>query len=195
MSGTIGDIYKQMEYARLELTGSAEDRDPYGILNYNNVGTILKTSHSINDCSNIVLEIYENPEVQTQEVHELRQKLSRQVYDEYAGTTGLYNIYVSVQGNGTAFVNPTSVNVGDTYDLTVTPNVGESLIDIIAYAIRTGESVAVAAIVGTQTITQQVASSVMILVEFTGTPPTPPVLQAIKQKRMPIWMYPIFRKG
>lgn len=113
-------------------------------------------------------------------------------YMVHGGQSGAYRINVTVSGNGVAYVNPTSVDLNDTYDLTVTPASGESLIDIIATAIATGEAIAVSVITGTQTITQSVASDVSIIVSFTGTPPTPPT-PIYKRKGMPIWMYPILR--
>lgn len=112
-------------------------------------------------------------------------------YMSHSGQSGDYNINVTVSGNGTAYVNPTSVNLNDTYDLTVTPATGESLIDIIATAIATGEAIAVSVITGTQTITQRVASDVSIIVSFTGTPPIPS--SRINKHTMPIWMYPRLR--
>ena len=192
MSGTIGDIYKQMEYAVLELTGSASERDPYGILNYNPVGTVLKTSHSINDCSDIVLEIYENPTDQSQAVHELRRKLSQQVLDEYGGGGTTLHIYTIVQGNGTIYVsNPTPV-FEEIIHLVCTPVTGESFIEVIGTTLG-GQSVALDPYIADQYF-QMPNESVTILAEFTGTTPPVPVPTVGQRHRMPIWMYPNLRR-
>ena len=118
-------------------------------------------------------------------------------YNTYHSTTGDYHIYVSVTGNGTAYVVPTTVNIGDDYVLTVTPASGESLVDIVAREIDTGLSVAVAVQTGSQTIPMRSNSDIQIDVTFTGTtppPPPPPPVYKTEKTGMPIWMYPRFKR-
>ena len=112
-------------------------------------------------------------------------------YNTYSGSTG-YHINVNTTGNGTAFVVPTVVDIGDTYDLTVTPASGESLIDIVATEDATGMYVAIPVQTGTQTILMNSASNITIDVSFTGIPPTPPI-PVEEDGNMPIWMYPFMK--
>lgn len=177
---SIGDIYKQLEYILIELSS-----------NFASVGAFLSSSNDIDACSDIVLEAYENPQIQTQAVHELRRKYSNQVYDIYGSGTPTLHIYLDVNGNGTAGVSNTTPSSGDTVTLTCTPNAGESLIDIIATTIS-GMSVALDPTLLIQTFTMP-NESILISVFFTGT--TPPTPSFTKKTGMPIWMYPMFMKG
>lgn len=179
---SIGNIYLQLSYVLDEIDSSGFSR----------VKSILTTSHSINDCSDIVLEVYENPQNQSQAVHQLRRTYSTQVYNTYASPspTDLY-IYLYIDGNGTATVSDTSPAQGDTITLTCIPASGESLLDIVATTLG-GQSVALDPSLLSQTFTMP-NESIIINVTFSGiTPPTPTPTKMARQK-MPIWMYPRFR--
>ena len=123
-----------------------------------------------------------------------RQHYAEQIYNTYAGgATGDCQVYLQVNGNGTATVVPTSVNAGQDVTLTCTPASGEYLVNINAYEIASGQSIAVTVTTGSQNI--PIYNDAMIEVFFTGTPPTPPTPTSyLQKKRMPIWMYPMFRK-
>lgn len=122
-----------------------------------------------------------------------RQHYAQQIYDTYAGgATGDCHVYLQVNGNGTATVVPTSVNAGQDVTLTCTPANGEQLLDIIAYEIQSGQSIAVTVTIGSQII--PIYNDAIIQVFFSGTPPVPPTPTYLEKKRMPIWMYPMFRK-
>ena len=180
-SHSIGNIYYQLEYIIEELTTGG----------YQRVGNVLRTSTDIDVCSDIVLEVYENPANQSQAVHELRRQYSAQVYDIYGSGTATLHVYLSVTGNGTASVSNYSPTFGEVVTLTCIPNTGESLLDIIATTL-TGQSVAIDPHLLSQTFTMP-NESIVISVTFSGTPPVPPAPMYAKHK-MPIWMYPIFKR-
>ena len=122
-----------------------------------------------------------------------RQHYAQQIYDTYAGgATGDCHVYLQVNGNGTATVVPTSVNAGQDVTLTCTPATGEQLLNIIATEIQSGQSIAVTVTTGSQLI--PIYNDAIIQVFFSGTPPVPPTPTYLEKKRMPIWMYPMFRK-
>ena len=105
------------------------------------------------------------------------------------------NIYVNVTGNGSAWVDNPTPNLGDTITLECIPNTGETLDDVQA---TDGNNYPVAvAVQQTQTITlsssYDYGGSITIDVTFSGTtPPTPTTPR--KRKRMPIWMYPCLNR-
>ena len=162
---------------------------------YSSVKTAMIAATSVDEATRIYCRRYEGGSW-----NQTRLDNANYFYNTYSGTsTGQYNIYVSVTGSGTAYVNPTSVDVGDTYDLTVTPASGESLVDIVAREIATGLAVAIAVQTGTQTIPMRSNSDIQINVEFTGTtppPPPPPPVPPVTgfRKHMPIWEYPRFKR-
>lgn len=120
-----------------------------------------------------------------------RQHYAQQIYNTYAGgASGDCQIYLQVIGNGTATVVPTSVNAGQDITLTCTPAVGEQLLNIIAYEIQSGQSIAVALTTGSQII--PIYNDAMFEVYFSGTPPVPPVGYQ-DEHHMPIWMYLRFK--
>lgn len=186
-SHSIGNIYYQLEYVVQELTNGS----------YQSVGNVLRTSTNLNECSDIVLEVYENPDNQSQAVHELRRKYSQQVYDTYgSGTTG-YHIYLDVYGNGTASVSNASPQAGETVTLTCVPAQGEQLLNIDARVMSSGQSMALDPTLLIQTFPMP-SDNVSIAVTFSGeTPPEPPEPPKQRQKGMPIWMYPsnLYMKG
>lgn len=185
---TIGDIYKQLEYIMLELTGNDYN---IGVLNYSSVGNVLMSSHDIDACSDICLEVYENPTDQSQAVHETRRQYAQQVYAVYGSgqpVTTLH-IYLNVEGNGSASVSDTTPQAGDTITLTCIPAQNESLTDIIATTVS-GQSVAIDPSLLVQSFPMP-NESIIIYVIFTGIAPTP---TKYKRHKMPIWMYPCIKK-
>ena len=178
-SNSIGNIYFQLEYCLAELTTGS----------FQSVGNVLSTSHDINQCSDTVLEVYENPEVQSEEVHRLRRTYSVDVYNEYAG--GTLHITINVTGNGRARVSNYNPVVGNIITLTCTPHTGEYLVDIIATTVG-GQSVALDPTAMVQTFPMP-NESINIAVEFTSYAPPTPIPTGNKKKGMPIWMYPCLR--
>jgi hypothetical protein len=178
-SNSIGNIYLQLEYIIEELTTGS----------FSSVGSVLSSSNDINICSDIVLEQYENPDVQSEAVHIIRRQNSVDVYNTYS--TGTLHITVNSYGNGTARVSNNNPVAGNIITLTCTPNTGEALLDIIARTVG-GQSMALDPTMLVQTFTMP-NESVIIEVSFTSiTPPTPPT-PTNKRKGMPIWMYPCLR--
>lgn len=173
---------KQLEYIQYEFTEGA----------YSSVRTAMINATTIREATRIYCNRYEVGSYNTN-----RLTYAQYFYDTYAGgTTGEYHISVVVEGNGTAYVVPSYVNYDDTYDLTVLPASGESLVDIIAREVDTGMVVAITVQTGTQTIPMHSNSDIIITVTFTGDTPTPPTPTPTKKakKGMPIWMYPMFKR-
>ena len=184
----IGDINRGLGYLHAELRG---DYASQGI-DYTNVLSACQNATNLHNCTDYVLDNFENPAVPN---YTEREQIADDLWTYFFGGGGSgYSIYVTTVGNGSAFVVPTTVNTGDTYDLTVTPATGESLVDIVATEISTGQYIAIPVQTGTQTVPFNSASNISIIVTFTGTPPIPPTPTLdIDEKHMPIWMYPFMR--
>ena len=117
-------------------------------------------------------------------------KANAQYWDSYFN--GQYYISLNVTGNGTARAIPSVANANDTIRLICTPASGETLLDIDARDTQ-GHSFALA-VVQDQTFTMP-SFSLIIAVAFSGTPPTPPTpTGTYTEKKMPVWMYPKFRR-
>lgn len=95
-----------------------------------------------------------------------------------------YAMYITVEGNGTAYASPNPQEEGQTVTLYCTPDTGETLDDIDA---RTPQGYSFAlALAQVQTFTMP-SYDLTIKVKFSGTtPPTPPSTR--KKKGMPLWM-------
>lgn len=183
-SHSIGNIYYQLEYIIDEIYSGS----------FNSVKNILTTSHSLNDCSDIVLEVYENPLNQSQAVHELRRQYTSEVFAIYGTASGNY-IIVSTTGDGTAYVDNPNPLDGASFTLYATPASGETLQDITARDSH-GYSIAMQ-VVPQYTYTYNETSwgnYINIYVEFSGTPPIPPTPTLREEHSMPIWMYPHLRR-
>ena len=104
-------------------------------------------------------------------------------------------IDVVVVGNGYAYVSNSDPVDGETVTLTCDAATGETIDDVEAWD-SSAHPVAFAP-VQTQSFVwydSTYGGALTIKVTFSGsTPPTPPTSTA-KRKRMPIWMYPMFRK-
>ncbi len=107
-------------------------------------------------------------------------------YNLYAGSAGNYRTYLYVNGDGTATVSPITANYNDSVTLTVTPASGESLVDIIAVGLSTGQSVALYVQTGSQVFSMP-NEDIAITVTFTGSPPHPPPPVPTDNK-MPLYM-------
>ena len=83
----------------------------------------LKSSTSIDECSDIICDYYENPRVHN---YEDRRNYSHQFYDEYADApVGQYRIYTySDNAGGTVYASTTYANTGDTVYLYHTESAG-----------------------------------------------------------------------
>lgn len=183
----IGDIQRGLGYLHAELRG---DYASQGI-DYSNVLTVCQNATDLHNCTDYVLDHFENPLIPN---YSEREQIADDLWTYFFGGGGSYTIYLTVEGNGTASVVPTTVNTGDTYDLTCTPASGEYLIDIIAVETDTGYSIAIPVQTGTQTVPFNSSSNISIRVIFSGIPPVPPTPAYLEKKRMPIWMYPMFRR-
>ena len=181
---TLNDIYAQTEYVIDEISE---------VIDFEPVYNTLTTSHDINACSDICLEIYEDPEDQSQAVHELRRRYSKEIYDKYATHPPVeyYTIAKDVQGDGTVTV-PSMAQAGDDVELKCIPSSGQTLNDINIIT-ESGESVAIS-VVEIQTFIMP-AANILVHVLFSGeTPPTPPTpTSQMLRHRMPVWMYPFIR--
>ena len=180
---TLNDIYKQVEYAMNEISELGDFQPVYDM---------LTTSHDIDACSDICLEVYENPEDQSQAAHDKRRKFAHEIYDKYASSpTQYYTIAKHIQGDGTVSV-PSISQGGAEVTLECRPSSGQTLEDINIVT-ESGESVAIL-VTEIQTFPMPFAN-IIIHVLFSGvTPPTPTPTNTGIRKRMPIWMYPKFRK-
>lgn len=116
-------------------------------------------------------------------------------YNTFAGGGGGGDYYISLSttGNGIASVYPRTANQGDTITLDVQPASGETLLDIDARCVSSGQAVALYVQTGTQTFPMP-DDNVRILVSFSGTsPPTPTPFKStfplflMKRKRRPLW--------
>lgn len=115
----------------------------------------------------------------------LRNTYATNWYNTFAGQPHSdYYIELTVNGNGTATVVPMRANAGDNIELTVTPNTGETLIDINAIGMTSGQSIAIPVQTGTQFFLMP-SESIFLDVTFSGTPPVPPPVQTSK---MPLYM-------
>ena len=183
---SIGDIQRGLGYLRAELEGVYASEG----IDYRSTLTHCQNATNLYDCTDYVLDHFESPRYPN---YQQRRNYADSLWTFFFGQpTGDYNIYVTTEGDGTASVNPSTVSTGDTYDLTCTPNTGETLLDIIATETDTGMSVAIPVVTGTQTVPFNSASNLSIRVIFSGTPPTPPppVHGVTKRNKLPIWMYP-----
>lgn len=120
-----------------------------------------------------------------------RQHYALQIYDTYA-SGGVLHIATGVVGNGTISVSNPYPQAGETITLRCIPASGETLVDIEARIISSGQAVALSV-----TEIQQFpmpSESIYILATFTGVTPPPPIPTGITRRKMPIWMYPCLRR-
>lgn len=183
----IGDINRALGYLHAELRGDYASQG----LDYRSTLVACQNATDLHTCTDYVLDHFEGPLYPN---YSEREQIADDLWDYFFGSGSGYTIYVTTIGNGTAYVIPTVVNTGDTYDLTITPASGESLVDIVGTEISTGYAVAIPVQTGTQTIPFNSASNLSIVVTFTGTPPIPPTpTRYMEEHHMPIWMYQSLR--
>ena len=122
-----------------------------------------------------------------------RLRFANHFYDTYAGATG-NSIYITVNGNGTAYVSNPHPPANGSFTLYAYPASGETLDDITATT-SSGASIAMELATEWSYIYDETnwGNFINITVDFSGTPPVPPQTY-IQEKRMPIWMYPSIRK-
>ena len=129
-----------------------------------------------------------------------RKKLATQILRKY-GNVDYNMVYVSVTGNGTAYVsNPYPLD-GEEITLYAHPSQNESIVDITGRA-SNGQAIALYNDRESQPITyneQNYGNYINIYVEFSGstppTPPTPPTPASLYWRRnhMKIWEYPFLK--
>lgn len=113
-------------------------------------------------------------------------------YNEFAHS-GTTTVFVNYTGNGYAYTDNPTAQVGESFTIYATPN-GEDRIENIEGTTEGGQSIAMGqGEVETYTYQQAYGSYITVNVTFTGeTPPEPPTPKK-KEHHLPIWMYP-YRK-
>lgn len=107
-------------------------------------------------------------------------------YNTFAGGgTGDHYVALTVSGNGVATVSPTIASENDTITLYAMPNAGESLNDITAQCVTSGQYIALYVQTGYQTFPMP-DDDVAVNVLFTGTSPPTPVTP---KKEYPWFLY------
>lgn len=121
----------------------------------------------------------------------IRRTDARYWYDKFSGTpsTGKAISFV-INGNGTASASVYRATQGQQVTITATPNAGDTF---QGWSLLYGD-ITLNPNDNPQTFTMG-TQAVQIQASFTGTtpPPPPPPFENRPPKKMPIWMYPIFR--
>lgn len=133
--------------------------------------------------------------------YDIRRSDARKWFNYFGGTQSGYPVIISVDGNGTAFANyhlndyTTQIHRaedGEDVFIHAIPNSPDTFIN---WTVDSG-GVTIDYEYGENTFFTMHPNAVQITAHFTGqTPePQPPIpKEGIKRKRMPIWMYPMFR--
>lgn len=178
---SIGSLTRGLNMIQWELTEGG----------YQSTLEYLQSATSIDNATRRVFDYYEGAGDDTLFA---RQTYAQEIYDTYGSGGGLF-ITTAVSGNGTITVSDYTPEPLQEITLSCIPASGETLLNIDARIISSQQSVALS-LVEVQTFPMP-TESISILAEFTGTtpvPPIPPVPTYGKRKRkMPIWLYPIFR--
>ena len=126
-----------------------------------------------------------------------REEYAKHFYYTYGSSAGL-SIQTGSTGNGTISVSDRTPQAGDTITLRCIPAAGETLLDIEARIISSGQAMALS-VTEIQTFPMP-NESVYIFATFSGTtPPTPyppqpyPPYIINTSKSMPIWEYPVIK--
>jgi len=160
---------------------------------YTSTLSALTSATNIDDATDYVFTYYEGAGDGTLAQ---RQHFAQQIYDIYAGGAGTLHVYVTSVGNGYAYVSNPTPDFEEYFTLYCIPAQGETLINVVGYSIPSGYPVALNVLEEQEV--RMPNESIQITVTFSGeTPPVPPTPTArtMKITGMPIWMYPIFRKG
>ena len=172
----------QFDYITWEWT----DQDSY----YNQFLPYMQSVRSLASATRYYCDHYEVGTWNTQ-----RLTYAQNWYDIFAGGGGggQYYLSLAVTGNGNATLYPRTANQGDTITLDVQPASGETLLDIVARCVTSGQAVALYVQTGPQTFSMP-NDDVSVVVSFSGTsPPTPVPIKStfplflMKRKRRPIW--------
>jgi len=181
----IGDIQRGLGYLHAELRGDYVSQG----LDYTNVLSACQNATDLHTCTDYVLDNFEGPLVPN---YAEREQIADDLWAWFFGGT---KISVATVGNGTAYVSDYNPADGAPFTLYATPASGETLLSIDAWD-ENGYSIAMEQYAPyTYTYNAGWGAHISIIVTFSGTPPVPPVPTGyIERKRMPIWMYPMFRK-
>lgn len=174
----IGDIQRGLGYLRYELENS-----------YSSTLSACQNATDLHTCTDYVLDHFESP---ARPNYTEREQIADDLWAWFFGGT---KISVATVGNGTAYVSDYDPADGAPFTLYATPATGETLLSIDAWDAN-GYSIAMEQYTPyTYTYNAGWGNHISIIVTFSGTPPTPPTPTTyLQRKRMPIWMYPMFRK-
>ena len=130
-----------------------------------------------------------------------RRHYAEQIYDYYASGLPGHPIFVTAEGNGTAWASYHEVEIhragqGDRIELGAVPNGSDTFITWVINSPSTLTLEQPLTVANNYFIMPN--ETVSLLARFTGTTPTPPYpppkpKYVTKKKHMPIWMYPMFR--
>lgn len=175
-TSSIADLTVQLNWLNHELNTS-----------YTSTRDACINATNYNDACDYVLDHYEAPLVRP---YGQRRHYAQQIYDTYAGGVVGFLTTFEIEGNGEANAVPLRTDTGNTVQITATPYGTDTF---IGWTVLSGGITLTPT--GSNTATFIMGSlNVHIKAEFTGTtPPVPPLPSQRKKKRMPIWMYPMFR--
>ena len=184
----------QLQYVEDEFTGNASSG------NYAGVRTAMINATSVDEAVEIYRVQYEGGAKNSQ-----RNIYAWDFYNTFAGTSSGYPIVITVNGNGQAWASLGELvrnyaEAGQRVGLAAVPNDEDYfLLWTVDYpsTLQLEQPVTVA-----NNYFTMPASKVNLTATFTGTTPDPPpyppepptpLLQSVKKKSMPIWMYPMFK--
>lgn len=131
--------------------------------------------------------VYYNDHYEVGTWKQLRYTYAKNWYDTFAGQPqDTYYVELNIVGNGTGYVYPTRARQSDTIELNVEPATGETLIDIEARCVSSGQAVALSVQTGSQYFPMP-NDDIYIIVTFSGTPPVPP--PAPTKKKCPLFLF------
>lgn len=199
----IDDANAQLQYIRDEFTGVAHAQNP-SLTDYSGVRSAMINATSVDEAVKIYCNQYEGGTPKTS-----RYTYAHDFYDRFAGSSSGYSIKITAHGNckpyaslhlnegidkqifyaeaGTDVFIHANVGEGDYFQLWVADTPSTLVIDVETSA---------------NTFFTMPASKVEITCQCTGETPEPPpyppipptpILNPIRHKRMPIWMYPHLR--
>ena len=179
----IGDIQRGLGYLHAELRGDYVSEG----LDYRDVLTACQNANDLHMCTDYVLDNFEAPLIPN---YTEREQIADDLWAWFFGGT---KISIATVGNGTAYVDDYNPADGAPFTLYANPASGETLLSIDAWDAN-GYSIAMQQYTPyTYTYNAGWGNHISIIVTFSGTPPIPPTPTYLQQKRMPIWMYPMFK--
>lgn len=195
-SGTgIESMTWQLEYLKRELEGD------YPSHSYTDVRDVCRNATDIsqlNSATDYVLDHFEGPATPD---YAQRERYAEQIYNQYAGGITGYPIFITVNGNGTAWASYNEVEIhraeaGTRVELGAVAGQGDYF-QLWAVDYPSSLQLEYPVTVADNYFTMP-SDKVNLTAQFTGdtpTPPYPPIPPSSGRKRrgMPIWMYPLFR--